>query len=865
MARHEGNSQQDRLFEAVLAELQQLGYSGDLIQRDYSLRDWFSADQAERTVPAALFAQTPVAYDSACFAVLRSNGRAGVDLISDYRALGAPRAFEVRRDRVIHWRVTTTPSAADAQLVIEPNQITPIFRANADHWRPASVLRAKNISPAGPCQLDFIDLGLIPALEAHVREKLDPLLRGILHEAVVEHKRSLKRAPDSELLFRLVFRSLAGKIMHDRGLEEFRSITGAADADVLLDQVARHYGEQQPVVADASTRQLVVERLWQSVSFRNLSVEVLAFIWENTLVTDDVRARLGIHATPPSIARYIVRNLPIEDIPENQRRVVEPCCGSATFLVAALRQLRDLLPASVRARERHSYFTKTLSGFDTETFGLEVARPCLMLADFPNPDGWNLVREDVFDAPRSAPRFFAALKDARVVLCNPPFADFTPIERHRYRPRSIHKPVEVLSRVLDHLQPQGLLGFVLPAQALDGRGYRDVRRELVKRFEAVEIVSLPGTVFLRSEQETALLIAKQPRTMRSSFTVRHRKVDDAGRSRFLATYEAVREDIQDKSVESAVRNFTVLDLREVWEYLGGLPKLCDVATIHRGVEWQEPFDEDKYVSSRPKVGFRPGLLRLRDKNAGEGVRNSTTLFSLESPAGVPYLSFRESDRRGNAFDLPWAKPKVIMNAVRRTRGAWRITATADYDGLAVSQNFHAIWPLSDYSPKVITALLNSPVASAFVAAHSRGKHITKKVLAELPIPHLSSEDREVLGRLVGQYSDSVGKLELERSVQAGEPRSVLLECDARVLRAYGLSPRLERTLLEFFRGHRRPVSFEFGDYYPPDFGPFIPLHEYLSEEYRRSTAGELRERHRPAPSPAVLDALERAVAAFEEA
>ena len=98
------NPAQAELFRKVVAELIEIGYRGDLLQQSYRFFDWFSENE-ERIVPAATFAQTPLGYDSACFAVVLSNGDSGTNLISKYRALGAPRAFEVRPDQVIHWRV----------------------------------------------------------------------------------------------------------------------------------------------------------------------------------------------------------------------------------------------------------------------------------------------------------------------------------------------------------------------------------------------------------------------------------------------------------------------------------------------------------------------------------------------------------------------------------------------------------------------------------------------------------------------------------------------------------------------------------------------------------------------------------------
>src|SRR5438477_5138170 len=102
MAAHFQSSNQEELFNATVAELQQLGYNNDRLQLDYGFRDYFQDELPERTVPAAAFGQTPVDYKTACFGVLLTgeHGYYGRALVESCRALGAPLHFEVHQDRV---------------------------------------------------------------------------------------------------------------------------------------------------------------------------------------------------------------------------------------------------------------------------------------------------------------------------------------------------------------------------------------------------------------------------------------------------------------------------------------------------------------------------------------------------------------------------------------------------------------------------------------------------------------------------------------------------------------------------------------------------------------------------------------------
>jgi hypothetical protein len=136
---------QEKLLREVHLRLADIGYKGELWQESYSFQDWFEREPSTRTAAAVAFGQTPFAYDTACFAVLFSEGQGegGPALIRNCRSLGAPRAFEIKSDRVVHWRVSVSPSTEDEQQVIRPQELEKVFREYENAWKPTEVLRAK--------------------------------------------------------------------------------------------------------------------------------------------------------------------------------------------------------------------------------------------------------------------------------------------------------------------------------------------------------------------------------------------------------------------------------------------------------------------------------------------------------------------------------------------------------------------------------------------------------------------------------------------------------------------------------------------------------------------------------------------------
>jgi type I restriction-modification system DNA methylase subunit len=845
------SERQKQLFVEILRRLAALGYRGDLLTEGYEFPDWLLPNRPIRVAPAAAFARTPQAYDSACFAVLLPNGKSGAELVAEYRSLGAPFAFEITEDSVVYWTVGRDVARTRRVLTIRPDELERVFADNEQEWTCKSVLRVKNLAiTLGPRQGE-LDLGLIPTLEAEIERKLDALLREVLLEATGSSPTT--RPQD---LFRLVFRFLAAKVLRDRGHPPFSALSDFLDADAVLRMVSRFYREELKPIADTRTRRAIAQALWNRVDFRNLSVEVLAYIYENTLVDKSTRKKYGTHSPPHNIARYIVHRLPFERITQGERLIVEPFSGHGIFLMASLQHLRDFLPNDTDEAERHSYFVKRLRGYEIDQFATEVSRLCLMLADFPNRNGWELHNEDVFQSKQ----FTRDLSRAGVVLCNPPFEDFDAEDRALYKPRSLHKPEELMHRVLDAIPNAAMLGFVLPQAFLDGANYREIRARLVNRFDEIETVGLPDRVFHISQQTAALLIAKMPRRENRPFvSITYTQVADKDRARFLAEYAFTRRDSQVKSCVAAEESLKVVALREIWDRLEHCPNLASVVTqLHRGVEWKQPF-KDRYISIDQKPGFERGFHRVK------GIR------SFQPPA-TTFLCTEKENRRGKAWELPWQLPKVLANASRISRGQWCLAAFEERDGLLASQNFHALWPREPWTPKTLAAVLNGPIANAFVSCRESEQQRSRiETLEKLPMPNFTLKDFEVTDGLVEEYVRLVDHSRLpfppDRDVSSGllfwrgndlqRARKVLLEIDATVLKAYGLPPRMEREVLEFFRGakRKRPVPFEFLEYFPESFVPTIPLWMYISPDFENCSAESFLRNAPALDDPAIIDAL----------
>jgi N-6 DNA methylase len=810
----------------VVTGLRKIGYDGALLEENYKFPDWFTPGTEERQVVAAAFGQTPVSYDSACIGVACANGFRDAALVDRYRALGAPILLEIDREEIREWAVSRTPLRHGLVQRYPSHQIDQMFANRAADWRRESLFRAKNIGSFHWNQQLGLFSGLLPELEDHIQNQLDPLLRDALATTRAAYRDSAGREPSSAQLFKLVFWILTAKVFHDRRVNRFDSL--GADPEELLDAVAKQYKTNVPSLLNKEARQVAANGIWSKLDFRNLSVEVLSQIWSTTLVDDETKRRLGLHRTSRTIVRYVIERIPFERSGDDKQIILEPCSGSAVFLVGAMNALRQNLFGMTPA-ERHKYFVQHLAAIEKDPFGVEISRLALTLADFPNAGGWDIARKDVFE-PGALTEY---LRRAGVVLCNPPFEDFAKDERERYQPSTPKKPAELLHRVLSDLHPSGVIGFVLPRNIIDGQGYGPIRKLLVERFATLEITILPDRAF-ETDSEIALLIATDPIPHHACRVTNLRVNDDEEAwEQFELGHKVSAEYTIEFGLNEGAKSLAVPELPDLWNFLINYPPLSDFAELHRGIEWKRPLTKDGV-----ETGHRSSLVR---KEPAEGFKRGVapkTRFNVFEKPHMLFLSMKPNDQRGNSWQFEWKKPKAILNKSARSRGHWRMAAFPDSEGVVCYQTYIAVWPKSDrYDEWLLSAILNSPVANAFVSTREGKTDITMETLKLVPVPHFTESQRERLRSLIRRYQGFT-----RTASTLADPERLLKEIDALVLDGYRMPPRLERQLLDFFRGQARPTSHSFSEYIPKDCGVYFSLSEYLSPDFAAATSGELVKR-----------------------
>lgn len=829
-------AQQQRILGDALDAFRAIGYRAGWLRQRYAFADLYAPGTPARTIDLGVFGQDPPDYRSACFGLQFADQiDTAQGALNRVRAFGAPQIFYIANGVTERWRIHAN-GASLAERLPTADLGARIEAGKAD-WNPQSVLRAKaGFEYPGPRQQDFVDIGLLPALEHEAARKIDNLVRRTC--AIAESYYKQRHASfDAATVFALIFQLLIGKLLHDRGMKTVPAIDFAKPETVLA-AVRNHYPSQdQQALKRANLLSAVLAALTSEIgssfSFANLSVETLTYVYENTFVSVDSRKKLGIHSTPSYLADYVLSQMPIEDLPRRDWNVLDPTCGHGIFLIAAMRRIRPLLPPDWSGRQRHEFFASHMQGTDLEKFSIEVARMCLMLADFPEANGWGLINKDIF----SGHLLEDVSEKATIVVGNPPFEAFSD------RNPQVRKPAELLRRMLPALPQGAMLGLVLPRAFLDGDDYRSQRRVLLDQFELLSITGLPDRIFAHSDAETTILVARK--TSQARKRVLFRQVLDKDRESFRESLKVTWEDSvsQEYFKTDRTKRLIVPALRELWEFVCENQIVSDVATILTGMRYK---DEGNYPNRGQVFYDRPGANRCL------GIREVTDAFMQYHGCEEIYFSMAPSVQQNNSWQHEWSKEKVVVPASRNSRGPWRYAAMLDLKGRCVSRRFHAVWPKSDsvVNAHVLTAVLNAPLAMAYVFSHSFQHDVPIRVYESIPLPRLSAlvEASDLMTQMIDRYIAEVSK----RSFDEEKARAMLLKIDATVLGLYNLPPRLERKLLDIFWGANRRVPFSFNGYIPPEYMPWVSLLTYISPSLVQASARSVLER---LPIVKDLDAL----------
>jgi hypothetical protein len=855
---------QNGMIGRIKRNLERCGYSNRLLRMDYVYAD----NMGSHTVPLAGFASPVHDFRTSCISVIKCQDLVEVraEQVNEYRGLGAPVVFVCCNGTMQLW--TISREGAVWEDTFANDQLDNLFAKRKEDFKPDRLWRAKNLGRVDKNQqLGFVDIGLMPLLEDEMGEHLGGLMKlviGSLQEGFTEGQ--LQKSESQRWIFRAAFWLLCAKILQDKQVKNFVQLD-LADIDVVLEAVTTHYGAQDKVEVKTgrqrSALEVAADRINTFASLSNLTTEAFGYMYEHVLVDKKLRSALGIHATPSYLVDYIVWQLwPwIEQIPENKRVVLEPACGHAPFLTGAMRLLRELFTGDEKAF--HKYAKRHLIGIETDSFAREIERLSLTMADIPNPNGWKIVEGDIYQSDVLSKQ----AKNATILLCNPPFENFTLDQQNGYRAeghqlRCFNKAAEMLWRTLPFMPEESVFGVILPRVFLHKKNLAELRKTILRDFELSQICTLPENVFTFAGHISVILLGRKRIARRKSSIdngILYRRVPKEGLKRFKEKYQGRDQHVLlSKLGTSPTFDLRIRELDDIWDYCEeNLAKFNSVCGGGQGLS---------YIGKNVLEGTM-----TFDKRRFTGAVRGYALFNNDIVLhGLPeefWMNLAKEVIDRPRWGLRIGRPQILMNYARVGSGPWRIKALIDREGRPVTSAF-LTFQIQDenWSLFSLWAILNSPLANAYVYCNSMERHNLSGTVRAIPIPSCTKRTLGKLDGLVAEYFTLMEKGDSPFGVDIRDTtRELLLSIDAEVTRLYDLPPKMEKRVLDLFQGvQRKGVDFSFTGYYPEDFESAVPLHEYLSEEYQRSTVSFVERWVEDNRSPEIIKAFERASEAFDK-
>ena len=778
--------------------LEGAGYDSDQLVSDYSFtsrRDDGSLGNDRADLVA--FGGEPHSMRTACVSVVEPPAATSVaDTVSRLRFLTAPLAIVGAGPSVELWSIRR--HLEPRPLKTAPRAAWPdAFRSRLADLSPEILLEAKR----GDTQLEFVDAELGTWAERITGDALTKLLESLLAHALellppsYAPKDAAQRA-----IVRLVFNLFACRV-----LEDLRIIEEETDPACSLRSANARFSENIDIAIVNSqylSKSLVRDvhsRLRKQFAFASLTTDMLGHAYENAMVSVKLRKERGIYYTPHSITRYILDRLPIESIPKKSRYLLDPCCGSGSFLLAGFERLASLLPDWWTPARRHQYLRARIVGRDIDDFAREIASLSLVLADIHNRNGWNVREGDVKQITVEA-----VGKRPTIVVTNPPFKETKEAGTRR------EFAADTLVKLVGLTAKNGLIGIVLPQSMLDSRAGQGARATVLEACDILELSTFPGGVFHSNADSVVLLLRK--RNSPSGLAKRAGVVTvHELRNRDLADFRSKGIFTRTYSVDTADwagdphKRFIVSPLSDTWKKLeASCVRLGRVADIRNGLQIKKK-DATSVIDKK-----RPGDVPFVDR------LNVLRPFALLTAGGLRqtrWLKYgdqlhRQRDRA--IFDAA----KVLVNSNRNPGSTWRLVAAAAPKGLFYSDNFHGVIPkrAAAVSIEQIVAVLNGPVANAWFDAHCRKRKIVQSILRDLPFPtfdgpaasRLVAAVRALGKAIISKWRQAEEGLFYDGLIETADTARSLNEIDSLVYDAYGLGRMERRAIDKLMSRDRRP-------------------------------------------------------------
>ena len=491
-----------------------------------------------------------------------------------------------------------------------------------------------------------------------------------------------------------------------------------------------------------------LQRMFIEVQLGGLPLDVRSTALR-TFLTPDIRKGLGIFLTPEDVVRAMVEIA----APAPDETVLDPACGSGTFLLETVRfNKRATVPTTV--------------------YGVEKNPRMLLLADLNLGDRNDVCfRRACIDSLRELGRSGDPVLGLRpssvdLILTNPPFGvtvtrDTGTLDLFNSGPPSEDRvPSEVLflRLCLRLLRPGGRLGIVLPRSVITNDGLAKERRQIDQLGRLTDLIDLPAETFATMGTQTTTVAAffrRHDRDEPKTTTVRtclvtNVGVDTTGRTRKGSQLPSLAQRLSGHRCIEAPRVTTHHDI-STSQTLQQAAKMLFRRSGRTGCHTLREFVELANTGRTParKAYTQTGTFILKVGNlTGRGID--------WAPRERNFVSVAEGKRRATSNSLFLQTGDILLTASAHAAKyiAKKVDVIADVPknilltgGVTFVGEIIRVRPLPDVDPFVLLAALRHPDVREDIQVSVRGQtaHLHPTDMLAVSVPwNLRSPKDDVL-------------------------------------------------------------------------------------------------------------------------
>jgi len=805
----------DDIRDAISSAFKQVGYS----EREKTLlRDIrFVGTGGERCMADMVAYSSPLRQD-ADTAVISVKGTEDIEKIrfdsdiSPFRALATPvivlAEYKAHHGKTEPMVITVglSKDAATFDLQKPKSTIVPLsrfkeyLRDNQECFTPRRLERAKLVPD--PEQLTIFDIApdlIKQAIQIANKELVERFEKGVME--VIKSSSD----GDKQSVINAAIAILGARILRDRLKKDWPLTSGVVE---FLDMAKRFLPDYFNVPSEIALRlDPLLNRLPSAFDFSQVSLDMVGKFYAAAFVTEELRDQWGIHYTPSILAKTLLRRMPIEELPPDNRILADPTCGSGSLLVAGYERLANATYLSIPQDERHQRLVDSIFGNDKDEFAAKIARMTLMLFHPPHQNNWNVTRLDA-ESNQFEKKWEHQIKvRPSIIVANPPFGGKGGSESHPKVPRARNQPDRsalILNHCLDILQEGGLLGIILTETVLNQQLVKSTRYRILQECQILEQWDIPVGWFDNVKRPAMAWVLRK--STPSSKTVYIRCLSDVpSPGRQAHPNGNIRLDVTnppDKLVPTVFDN--ILSKIKISQN-----RIKDYYSVYNGLQpLKGKVKESKSFKTHPWSGSarrtnpysdfsdgRNGWIELIDDNFGE-----------RSPRGELRKHLEDNE------------PMVMLRANRNAPWKYKYSSVALIDvpevskkAVAPSESFDATFSRNESEPGkrsfvyALWAVLNHPIASLWFHECQKGHKIPiDNYRKEFPLPKgWNEENIRALASIAKKLIDTKKNMSSKPLLEL-QDSSIIKEMVNKI-------DDLIYPMYEINRGERRRIEAWFGE------------------------------------------------------